>query len=792
MKKALFILLFFGLNIHAFAQNPVVSGQVKDKEFKKPLPYVTVSVYSFADSTTEHALTDNNGFFEIPLKPGNYSLSFSFIGYKADTLKITVENKDIFLGTIKMDYDAVNLDKVTVEGKVRESQVDKEVVLVTEDMRAGAATAKDVFDKVQGVNYDRYNNTITVDGDKNIILLVNGLQKDPEYIKNLNPERIKKIEVIRDPGGRYGLEGYSAILNVILKENYKGQEFFISAMPIIDPVTNEKEPTVPIGNTYGNINLSYNKLNLYTSFFENFSVLGLLFEQNKHLSDGTDIEQVSQNDGIPNLGIDYRFSSLTVGADYLINPKHTVSFESNIHGFPFNQEKLTTDMLVNVKTPDNEYSYTTHAENNKISHQYDNTIFYIGKFDEKNSLNADFTYSRYNDNYTNTLTSGDMFSREENGINTKDYTQLNLEFNHSFSKKISGQIGYGNVWKHTYNSYSATINSGTDNISENNTFSYYENRNRFYSYLRWKASQKLSFKAGLAAEISIPHTAEFAKTFTIWQPYFDMKYNPMKYLEIKLKYRVASRYPTIEQVTPFVRTMDEQSYSVGNPKLAPEATHKLSLKFNVLGGLLSVEPYYNFSNNYIAQTGYLDQNGYFVYSYDNIGKYEHRGVKVNVTVPLGKSVFWQNQMDFYYSKVEYNGLSHDLKDWTMNSNLIYQNKKYKTVAGFIYQNDLHKSINALGYQKVNNDFWAAFVQQPFFKEKLNVMILYTLPINLGADYYQGNYVETPDYVMTNSTDLNLLKGLFMIQVSYRFSKGSVRKTKKEVDIEKEAKSKSIF
>lgn len=54
---------------------------------------------------------------------------------------------------------------------------------------------------MNGLTYDRYNRAIKVDGDTRVIMLVNGLQKDQEYIKNLNPERIREIEVMRNPGG---------------------------------------------------------------------------------------------------------------------------------------------------------------------------------------------------------------------------------------------------------------------------------------------------------------------------------------------------------------------------------------------------------------------------------------------------------------------------------------------------------------------------------------------------------------------------------------------------------------
>jgi hypothetical protein len=49
-------------------------------------------------------------------------------------------------------------------------------------MRKGAGDTKDVLSRVKGVDYDRYNNKIKVNNEDNIIILVNGLEKDQEYI----------------------------------------------------------------------------------------------------------------------------------------------------------------------------------------------------------------------------------------------------------------------------------------------------------------------------------------------------------------------------------------------------------------------------------------------------------------------------------------------------------------------------------------------------------------------------------------------------------------------------------
>ena len=129
----------------------------------------------------------------------------------------------------------------------------------------------------------------------------------------------------------------------------------------------------------------------------------------------------------------------------------------------------------------------------------------------------------------------------------------------------------------------------------------------------------------------------------------------------------------------------------------------------------------------------------------------------------------------------------------MSNQLIYQNQKSKTVAGFQYQNNLRKYITAQGYNMGDNDFWILFVQQPFFKEKLSVMLLYFTPITWGVDFNQGNYIKTDTYTESKFYNIDILKNIFMLELSYRFNKGkSVNKKDKNVEQMNEKSSKGLF
>ncbi len=779
-KKFLILLSFIISTNFVFAEKESgVTGQVKDSKTKKAIEFCTVRIYNAKDSLITGIYTDDNGWFNVPLNPGRYKIISEFIGYKPDTLMVNIRTGNEFIGTIKLNSTENQLDEVTVTGNSEEVLIDKDEFIVTTKMKTGTVNTKDVLDKVKGVTYDRYNNSIKVDNEDNIMILVNGMQKDQEYILNMSPERLKKIEIIRDPSGRYALEGYSAVINIILKDDYKGVEFYTEDQSLID-TDNKNKNYFPMNRMSASINYTYNKINIYAKIDNAFMDFSLLSTNKKEYKNGLLTDKEPENNK-PNFNINNVFDRITGGIDYYINPKQTISYETGFRGlfFPDNKQTNTFNVkyFINGSETNNFLSKNINNSTNKNNY---NSLFYKAILNDKNTFNADFTYFSSNNSYTNNYFENDTLVYKQSGINDNNNTKFNAELNHTFNKKSSIQAGYGNTWKKVTNTF---------NFGET-VFTQKDLRHKFYAYYSLNLSKKIGIKIGAAGETSSPEVEGKKINYFIYQPYADIKIKPIKMLDIRLKYRSSSNYPSVNEANPDTIFIDNETVSVGNPYLEPSVTHKLSVRFNIMGGLASFEPYYHFSNNYISQTGMLNDKGIFEYTYNNAGQYEHYGFKVGLTVPFGKSLFWQNNADFFRSSILYGGEKNSIKDWTMSSNLIYVNKKYNSTAGIIYQNNLKKVITAQGYNMWNNDLWGLMLQQPFFKKRMSVMIFYMMPINFGADYVQGSYIKTDTYTETNLQDIEILKNMIMFRITLRLNKGkSIHKTEKNIKLEEENQNK---
>jgi len=354
------------------------------------------------------------------------------------------------------------------------------------------------------------------------------------------------------------------------------------------------------------------------------------------------------------------------------------------------------------------------------------------------------------------------------------------------------EFGYGFLWKNNEN-YLATKNAG-DLQYTTFDFSYKDTRHKLFAYYAQKLNQKWSLKLGLAGEISLPEAFDKQTMYVIYQPYVDLKYQLSKSIDIKLKYRSESDYPSLSQANPNETYLDQTTVSKGNPNLEPSVTHKVSVRSNAFGGVMYVEPYYHFSNNYIGQIGTLRTDGIFEYTYDNVGSYKHYGVRGSLAIPLGKKIFWQTNANVYHSSISYQDKKNAFNDFSMESNLMYVNRKNGLTTGLIYQRGMNKNITTQGYHKWNNDFMGLLIQKPFFKKRLNLMFLYMLPVDFGLDYVQEEYLRTPKYERLTTYDIYLLKNVVVFRLNYRFSKGkTTRKTKKDIEDETPAtKSKGLF
>ena len=203
----IWIILLGGMVQGAFAQNLEIKGMVRDARNKEILEFANVVLQTMDSSFVAGTTTDMKGHFLLnKIKKGSYILSVSSLGFKTEYISLESLSKNISLGEISLNDDAVSLDGVTVSASAQTSHADKKVVFPSDRQMKASGNGMDLLQQMMlpRVQVDLLNNEIKATGNGVVQVRINGVKVEQDEIKALNPSDIIRIEYHDNPGLRYG------------------------------------------------------------------------------------------------------------------------------------------------------------------------------------------------------------------------------------------------------------------------------------------------------------------------------------------------------------------------------------------------------------------------------------------------------------------------------------------------------------------------------------------------------------------------------------------------------------
>ena len=115
MKNTCLLAFFLLCSALAVAQTATLTGTVKDAETGEALPFCSV----FINNTTVSTATDMQGNYTLSgIEAGTVEIGFSFLGYTAQTRKITLKPG----GTFTLNLNLVPLEQELTEQEVKASR----------------------------------------------------------------------------------------------------------------------------------------------------------------------------------------------------------------------------------------------------------------------------------------------------------------------------------------------------------------------------------------------------------------------------------------------------------------------------------------------------------------------------------------------------------------------------------------------------------------------------------------------------------------------------------------------
>jgi outer membrane receptor protein involved in Fe transport len=789
MKK-LVLLLSFAVFISLSGKSQTIKGVVLSGKDHSAIEFATVALLKLPDSTLiSGAQTQAGGNYSFSqIKPGNYFIKASFLGYSTTGKTVTVgrSNSSISVDTKLISEISKQIEQVVVNGdKIKgKEMVDRTVFAIPAAVAKTSSNGYDVLKKIPSVQVD-FQNNITLNGSGNFIIQVDGKQRDKEFLSKLEPTDIESIEIINNPSGKY--EGtIDGVINVILKKEARygmNGNIDFSARPA-------KKPSV-MGS--GSLEYSMGKISFYVSAFSfNQELNSKSLANSKFLS----IDSLTNSTGNGNFKVSN--SSINTGFDYYINDKNSLSLNLN-----FRPIRQTTDIdnATDIYKNNVYTKFLSSVTGSKTTSNEGNaSLFYRKQFKKpiqeftnetnyylfKSTDNNDFTNTYYNTDMTNP-TPG--YIRDETNISKRSYFSSKFDYVHP--------LGFSSRLETGYQIYYQDINYNfrSNDASQNNDYQYGELRNAAYVGFTTNV-KKFGFQATLRVEnsdVRINHTDSLSSNYFCFLPSANFQYKINSSQNVKLTYNRRINRPSTTNLNPFIKTGSDMSETSGNANLKPEYRDKFQLTYTL-----------NLGSNYISPSVYYEK---ITDKVDN----NITQVKSPITNTLTRLSTPDNILTGYEQGVGLNAML-----WFFNVNArVYKGHydEYKTANTFIAASDYSSfSINSYAFAPLPKKFtvFAFFGYNGVTKTAITKtynMAFY----GFGGRKELGNHSFGIFYLLPFSKTVTVSKSItntsfmtsenrsqfdvsYYIQVSYsyRFHQGrDVKKVNKKVDIESDSKAGGI-
>lgn len=631
-KVLILLLLIFGQTI--MAQNSSIKGVVVDSE-NQPISFVNViankavfdaegnSGFNFINGTS----TDERGNFNFEnLEAGNYLISFIYLGYHINSIKIEISGPTD-IGKIQLEKSIEDLGETVIYSK--RPTIKKEpgkLIFNVEGTSLATGNAVQLLSKTPGVLVQSERITI-----KNVVpvIYINDkrvyLSAKEVYalLTNTDAAIIKSIEVITNPGAQYDAEG-SGILSI----------------------TTSKAISVGYkGSVSGNLQQAvYAKYNFGTSHFYKNDWLNL----SANYSFAPRKEYKKQDDMIRYFDPFIRVNSIwevdferttksyahqgNFNADFDLGAKNTLSVSSNIFVSP--DTEFDNNVAAEIRNPsmqiDSTFTTMSFLSNTKSNLGFNGT-HKINLDEEGSSLKTSVNYILYDDDQFQEVSSsyftpnGDPLRDNSfftNAFQNSDIitaqTDANVPVkNGDFSigvkySKIDTQSGI--------EFFDTNTNSAQINPLLSDEFEY--NESIFAAYMEYSVNPgSWSINAGIRAEntdvegnslsLGLVNSQSYFQLF----PTFTADYKMQDGNTIGLSYSRRITRPRYQSLNPFKYFLNENNFNAGNPNLMPAIDNKVKLSYGFHDQLF-IDLYYQKTKNVLSILTFQDNINRVIRSVD--------------------------------------------------------------------------------------------------------------------------------------------------------------------------------
>ncbi|MGM9850960.1 MAG: outer membrane beta-barrel protein [Muribaculaceae bacterium] len=684
---------------------------------------------------------------------------------------------------IAQDGKQVALDTLVVTAKTRRREYDKEIIYVTKELCKGVATASQMLGKIDGVRYNPVDESVSIDMETNVAIVVDGNEVTSDYARSINPKRIAKIEIMNHPEGRYA--GYNKVINLILKQDYQGWDFTARANGRYVPInrhTNQQRGEL-------SLNLSDKKWNFYftgnASRYEAYRSMAYdktYFDKYKTATSPTDPDN-------PNNESKGRGYGLTSGFSYYFNKNHSLSLQ--IMASAGKDRTFTEDCLSETTAADllpAQQSAGTVVQTNESDYHNNNyaaRLAYNGNMGSGLSAYAILNYNYYISNDNSRLQIGDDSYPAVSYVGDRHSVSANMGVNKRFSDKCFLGVSNYTYWREYEQKYKE---------SGERAMQYKEVRNNLTAQFVYAPIRR--YYAMVGCDLQVQHQSEIItsqssnRTDVTPRPILRTGGEVVKELSLDAMYTYITSYPTLDQLSPIASQVDRYMVSCGNPDLHYSGVHQFLFEVNYHNWIKLIYRLRSSNNQItdfytpIAIEDGTQRSDMVLRTLTNSQSDSHR-INLNGSYSPIKGLDINMVTAYEHYRVGGDGYAdHTGRTWYFDSDITYYISKLglSARASYFLRHDRRPLLQ--GEQYTQEEALYLSLSRNFLGGKLWVSVEGKIPV-AAISKIEWTKINAPEYNAVDYRDFNVNKTYLWLNVRFCIGNERVRRLQQSIDVETE-------
>lgn len=654
------------------------------------------------------------------------------------------------------------LKDVVVVADMVSRNASKETIFITDSLRKGTVSAIQLLAKLPGITTDWGTDEVNVGKDKNVPIVINGKEVKREYAISLNPKRIKKVEIMRYPAGKYS--DYPVVLNIELADDYKGWDVstftrnlysFRNKHSNREAIGTSFTYTLPKVNLYGSLSFNHRQ-NYDVSGYEYSSMSDLMIK-----SEAADYKK-------PNISTRNNMRSFSLGADYRLSNNQILSAQAWI-------ERKGTKQNDSFSVFNNDKFYELNSLDDFKTDDYTIGLFYKGKFANHLNLSSELIYNRYD------IHEDRIYSEKDNIVlspykGNKNYWRYYLSANYYLGNKVSLWADYTQIWKDYSNS------DRNENIVLYNSK---ETRSKLMGAISYQPFRNFNALLGshlLTVKDENQQTAVSEK-HTSWMPLFKGYWKPVKWMYLQYNYFCDVEYPNLDQLSTVRWQVNDVLWHRGNSELKPRIMHYSEITVNFVN-IVKIDYMYKQSKDEIID--YYQQEEDKTYQTQANCNYRHNYLGMEGDYNLGNGVELSFVANYqWYHRYMKDDTKHFGRTWYLDTQLLWNvpNTKLSFMASYFLRHDKLPLLQGKQYDEEEKLFVGT--SYSLLKGKLPISLEVSIPTSMISKKTYTK-VSLPNFAYQIYGDNRVNAFVALISVKYSLGKGKTTKlnNSKNLDVEK--------